>query len=484
MWRLGGRLVLALSSVLVGLTVGEVVIRALGRAPEVRPIWVSTQDSVYRRSTNPLLSYELQPGYRNDAADLIRSYESTNSHGQRDLERSLEKPPGTRRVIVMGDSIVEGAGIRGHETMTRQLERLFMDGTTEVLNFGVSGYCTLAEIELLEVKGLAFEPDVVIVVFVENDFLNFNREGFALAAIERPAAVKQLYLRSHLFRLLALRMNLFHFGTEADPAAHNRRATGDNNVAEGLSRLSDLAAEHGFEVLIAIWPGFLDNSIRDAHFVPEDPSRLVVEGLASLYGIPTVRLSDYFRRAWRATGAEVSPRLRYSIGDELHPSAEGNRVAAEALREILADLEAGAFEVAESFEAGREALASAEALGREPAPDYAETLNRLGNGAAESQDLEAAIRYYSMAVAEDPGHADAHNGLGVVRKQQGDISAAASHFREAVEIAPDFFEARYNLAVVLEQQGRMAEAAAEYERVLSLRPDVLQARRRLDAIRR
>ena len=37
-----------------------------------------------------------------------------------------------------------------------------------------------AEIELLETKGLAFEPDVVVLVFVENDFDNFNREAFPL----------------------------------------------------------------------------------------------------------------------------------------------------------------------------------------------------------------------------------------------------------------------------------------------------------------
>ena len=70
MQRLSGKLVLGLSASLLGLAVGEVVIRALDRVPEVKPIWVSTQDSVYRRSTNPLLSYELQPDYRNDAADL------------------------------------------------------------------------------------------------------------------------------------------------------------------------------------------------------------------------------------------------------------------------------------------------------------------------------------------------------------------------------------------------------------------------------
>ena len=74
-------------------------------------------------------------------------------------------------------------------------------------------YCTRAEVELLEVKGLQFDPDVVILVFVENDFDNFNREAFPLGGtIERPAVVESLFARSHLFRLACVQCNLFHFG--------------------------------------------------------------------------------------------------------------------------------------------------------------------------------------------------------------------------------------------------------------------------------
>ena len=54
--------------------------------------------------------------------------------------------------------------------MSRQLEMRYGDGQTEVLNFGVSGYCTLAEVELLEVKGIQFQPDLVVLVFVEKRF--------------------------------------------------------------------------------------------------------------------------------------------------------------------------------------------------------------------------------------------------------------------------------------------------------------------------
>ena len=123
--------------------------------------------------------------------------------------------------------MVEGHGLAESDTISRQWEELYADGSTEVLNFGVSAYCTLAEIELLEKRALAFEPDVVVVVFVENDFDNFNREAFALGEVSpKPAIVKSLFQHSHLFRGAAIRLNWFHFGAESDPARWRKRIAG------------------------------------------------------------------------------------------------------------------------------------------------------------------------------------------------------------------------------------------------------------------
>ena len=113
---------------------------------------------------------------------------------------------------MLGDSVVEGYGLKEPDTISFQLESLFDEATTEVLNFGVSAYCTRAEVELLEKRGLQFSPDVGVLVFVENDFDNFNREAFPLGeTIQRPAIVRSAFQRSHLFRLSCVQLNLFHF---------------------------------------------------------------------------------------------------------------------------------------------------------------------------------------------------------------------------------------------------------------------------------
>lgn len=99
---------------------------------------------------------------------------------------------------------------------------------------------------MLRQKGLQFDPDLVIVVFVENDFTNFQEETNYIDGIyDRPEIVERLFRALHLFRLACLKLNLFGYGQEADPVYWNRRALGDNNVVEGLSMLGNLPRSTG-----------------------------------------------------------------------------------------------------------------------------------------------------------------------------------------------------------------------------------------------
>lgn len=458
----------ATGAALLALLVAEAVVRALGRAPDVKPIVLDAYDCVYKRSTNPLLGFELKAGYRHDAPDFIQSFERTNAHGQRDAERTLAKPAGVRRVLLLGDSVVEGYGLPEDKTISHQLEQLFVDGRTEVLNFGVSAFCTRAEVELLEVKGLRFDPDVVVLVFVENDFDNFNREAFPLGEpVERPAIVKRLFLWSHLFRYVCIEWDLFHFGAEADPVRWNREAVGDNNVSDGLERLRELADEHGFRPLVAIWPRFLDERITDVHFTPGQDEQLVVEHVAAVYGLPAVRLSGFFERHRAGLTDDVSPRLRYSSGDELHPSPEGARIAAVALKSVLDDLEA--VEAASPRGGEAAALEAARALGRNR-PDYARVYNRTGTELLKAGKLNEAVEQFRRALEEDPKHAGTYNNLGVAyeRLKRPD---ARDQFVRAVELQPDFAQAHFNLSRALLREGRVKAAILGFQQTLEIEPD-------------
>lgn len=467
------KVTLVLGSTVFALGIAEITSRAVGWAPDVKRIDTSSGTTVYQRSSNPILGFELKPSHRDPEADLAVSYPSTNAHGQRDVERSVTKAPGIRRIILLGDSVVEGHGIHDlDDTMSRQLERLYGNAPVEVLNFGVSGYCTLAEVEMLQVKGLRFQPDVVIVLFVSNDFDNFNKQLFPLTESpwQRPGVIKQLFHHSHLFRTAAIRMDLFGYGAETDPVGWNNRAIGKNNVPIALQRLRSLANEHGFQTLIAIWPKFEHADVADVHLMP-DGEELVIERLARLQGFPTHRLSQDFRHDMAASPDTRGANWRYTVGDTMHPSINGCRVAAVALHRVLGTPPgAGLAEIPQAVTTRDEAAEYAAATMGKPL-DRSAALANAGWVAYQRGDYETAMNHYLRALEINPNDYIANNHLGGLyilfeRKEE-----ALERYTRAIRIDPTHPDAYSNRGIVFWQMRRFDAARADYDKAIELDPD-------------
>ena len=114
----------------------------------------------------------------------------TNSLGFRDKERR-EVPQKTQkeyRILIMGDSIAEGAGLVYENTFSHQLEGLFRDGNheVEILNAGMVGYCPLLELRQLELFLEAGNTtDEVVVMF---DVTDVQDEGAIYTGIDWEAS--------------------------------------------------------------------------------------------------------------------------------------------------------------------------------------------------------------------------------------------------------------------------------------------------------
>jgi len=248
----------SLTSLLVTLFLAEHLVRWVHPAPSIFRFLRGGKESAYQLSSNPVLGYELKENVRSDSPDCHHTFDYTNTLGQRDRERTPHGASTTRRIILLGDSVVAGHGICNMEnTISQQLERVLNSEATEVLNFGVGGYCTRAEVELLRVKGLQFHPQEVAVLFVNNDYINSNGSILSQIKAHRPAWLEYAFRKSHIVRWVCLHFDIADFRKDFDPkqrASANQSALGDSNIADGMALLSRLAAEHDFRVQVFCGP--------------------------------------------------------------------------------------------------------------------------------------------------------------------------------------------------------------------------------------
>jgi len=125
----------------------------------------------------------LRPGHRFVFKSEGYSSNVINSRGLRDREHSLAKPAGTLRIAILGDSFSEAFQVAQDKTFWAVLERElqampeYRDQTVEVINFGVSGFGTIQEWQMLEHSARDYSPDLVLLAFLPgNDVRNNSRQ--------------------------------------------------------------------------------------------------------------------------------------------------------------------------------------------------------------------------------------------------------------------------------------------------------------------
>lgn len=274
-----------------------------------------------------------------------------NAWGFRGPEWPAQKPPGTFRIMVMGDSLTFGQGIGEEERYTTLLEKelgdKFPGKTIEVLNLGVMGYSAVDEAKLLESIGPVLHPDLVLVGFTGNDV----REGEQVPERERyrwslpiPEGLKTLIARNSKFvswltikyDQLLMNLGLRPNAVASLEAAYDPRSAEWKVFVEAYARMLQWTkAQHIPPPLVGLFlaPQYSEPELND--FIDMTPAirvqdRFVKQVGATLseMGIPTVNYVALFRRY---------NKRRMTVSQwEGHPNALANRLYAKGFLDAIA----------------------------------------------------------------------------------------------------------------------------------------------------
>jgi hypothetical protein len=262
-----GSLLLVIVSTSAVLLVMEVALRMMGYRGE--PMWRIR--NTYQID-DPILDWRYVPNSEVRTGRVLYRY---NGAGFRDDDHAVQKPAGTTRIVVIGDSVSEGYEVEWKSVFAGALQTQLGD-RYEVINIAAGGLNTPQEIHLLERVGLAYDPDLVVLNFVLNDVDFYTRyqagrrageeadSRIAFLNLPVPPYVKRFLKSSALIylvkdRLEGIRARLL--GTDDDRDYYQRIWASEQNrrkVTDGFSRLAALRSGGRFEVVVIIWPLIVD----------------------------------------------------------------------------------------------------------------------------------------------------------------------------------------------------------------------------------
>lgn len=307
----------------------------------VMQIWVALALTVLMVETGARIlpantSLAGNPGVKFFWPDWV--YFNLNNYGHRDRDFSDVKTPNTFRILMLGDSYTEGAGLAREQTAGRLAEAAlnarFDDRVKfEVYNLGHAGMNTREEVDVLLRDGPILKPDLVILGYVTNDA---ETHPLTLQFAETPEWWKKtqhiLITRfgSYAFYLVSLHVNVSQskYASAIDHymAQHDKEGRGWRDVVQSLAEMQAWLTESKVDGVALIWPTFFDNW-------PTEGAKLnaQIETELKRHGLRTYDLTPLF--------AELGKPLSHFVLSpfDSHPNAEANEEVSKLIAEIVLD---------------------------------------------------------------------------------------------------------------------------------------------------
>lgn len=313
LYRLRAGLLMSMVSVLLSLGALELCIRL------VDPLGISYYDRIGTYSRDKLPDHQLvfrhKPSWETRYGNVLVTY---NERGLRDRP-ILPKEKNEYRILALGDSVTFGWGVDQDKTFAARLESLLpgrLHQPVRVINSGVGGYNTVQEVTYFKQDGIALQPDLVLLTYVQNDVDELNpawNPWTADSSGEKSIRerLNRMVGRLWLYRLAHHAYNYALPKAKAEPAtASPQHGTGWRQSMAALRELVALCEQRHIPLIV-----FFER------VNPNDNSELLHEVLLNAHGVPVHDMAAWFM------GLDESSIENSKV--DRHHNAEGHRVMAE-----------------------------------------------------------------------------------------------------------------------------------------------------------
>jgi hypothetical protein len=333
-----GNVGLAAGALVVSLLGIEAALRLTGFAPEretatrrmVDARWTTlldcypsnprgTFDIDLRRPENDARYRRLAPG-RFDSIARHHPWAVESRYNERRFRDAplAPKPPGVRRIVILGDSFAEGQGVREDDTVARVLGRRGLD---------------FPELHEAFEDALSYEPDLVVYTLTLNDAVQSpefrSRQTYVndwildRTHLPEDAVVRRSPFRPRLLDFVSDRLSAFLIGRETTRwyldmwSDANRQ--GWERTQEYLRDMDRQLHQRGARLLVAPWPLFV--SLERGY--PFTPAHEAIRAFCTAARIPHHDLLRVFQ------GRRTSDFWVHPV--DHHPNEVAHRLAAESL---------------------------------------------------------------------------------------------------------------------------------------------------------
>lgn len=297
-----------------------------------------------------------------------------NAQGWNSTRRAYAeaRTPGVRRVAVIGDSYVHGSFINPDQGFPEVIERqLNAAGVkAEVLRFGMDGAPMSQYLHMLRREVARFQPDLVVVLLIHNDFdetYRFLKTRYASSFLKvgvddagRPkeiapapfasgpadllrefATFRYLYYKTNAYLHLKRFVSRFWWGGDEDYAPEFIQSAVDirkiRDEAKNrffaryvLQQMQTLAADKGIKLAI-VMDGVRDAIYSGAPLASYEVAKLngIAKDATTELGLPFLDLQTTFATDF------AQNRRRFEFAYDWHWNVLGNRLAGEAITRFL-----------------------------------------------------------------------------------------------------------------------------------------------------